>query len=286
MITWIASYPKCGNTWVRMLLSSIITGEGYGNSIDTNLILRGSDTSKAMYDSFGVGLTSDDHLAKRERLLELCSVAKKNLILKTHSAYLSKHALPLIPSEITSRAVLVVRNPLDAICSAMNHFGKTESEAVDLFSGASSTLVQTEKQYSCIISSWDIFYSSWIAQKKDFPVLIIRYEDLHLDAVGCCETLCSFLELDMYKGNIAPAVAANNFKLVKEAESKFGFSERPNQSLSFFNRGEVGQFRDYLSKDCISHVVGKFDKTMRAFGYYYDIFDGSFKLRKMVKSIY
>lgn len=287
MITWIASYPKSGNTWVRMLLSSILTGNDYDDSIDANLAVTGSDTSKELYQTLGIPLGSDSVKDRHGRLNSLYRANNKNkYILKTHSANLGQNTeVPLIPYDITERAVIVVRNPLDTICSVMNHFGLNEEQAGALLTSPKSNLKESARQFSSLISSWDIFYDSWLDQSRPFPILVIRYEDLHTDTVGCCERLCEFLCVEAYKKNISNAVKANNFHLVKRSETNFGFKEQSEHSSSFFNKGEVGQFRGFLSDDLIDEVVQKLGKSMKKLGYDFNLDDRSFKLRNIQKSI-
>ena len=56
-----------------------------------------------------------------------------------------------------------------------------------------------------------------------------------------------------------------NFKLLKQNEAKFGFSESENRQ--FFRKGTSDQWQDILNKDQIFKIEQNFSTLMKKFGY-------------------
>ncbi len=113
-ITWLASYPKSGNTWVRFILSNAIFGPA-DKSIDVNR--RIPDLHRRLPDDrlARAGDGSDDGAP---------------LLAKTHFELSDAH--PELSR--TDRALHIVRNPRDVLLSALNYRrlnGVTEAQLSD-----------------------------------------------------------------------------------------------------------------------------------------------------------
>ena len=94
-ITWLASYPKSGNTWLRFLLANIIEG----GMPPTSLAV-----SKLIHDIHQPAVPFEPK-------------DPDNPFIKTHFARTDRH--PRIGE--TARAVHIVRHPRDVLLSALNY---------------------------------------------------------------------------------------------------------------------------------------------------------------------
>src|ERR1043165_2498975 len=94
-ITWIASYPKSGNTWVRFLLANCLAGP-----ITESMQVEGAVPTLAD------GLDID-------RLLGALSP----LCIKTHYPWSARHLF----AEKTERAIVIIRHPKDILLSNLDY---------------------------------------------------------------------------------------------------------------------------------------------------------------------
>ena len=187
---WLASYPKSGNTWLRVFLANLIRGGNEPVDINQLDVLAASDRS--LFDA-STGLASSDLTpAEIARLRPgVFRVASRHpssarrvgpLLIKTHEAFvLGPDGEPLFPPAVTRAAVYIVRNPLDVAVSLSYHTGKTPMESVKTMND--DDLVVRRQAIGCSTrlpefwSSWSGNVRSWISL-DDLPLTVIRYEDM------------------------------------------------------------------------------------------------------------
>lgn len=191
-VTWIASYPKSGNTWIRFLLSAYFFGEcPHWNSV-SRVVLE----FPKLYGQAQKAGDSPETLWRR--LLELGDKLPPrppgfppDLFLKTHHAATAGHPF----FDRTQRAVLVVRNPRDVAMSAINHLNLLGERKVDDKRAYLQEFLRhggdpVWKGYG--FGTWREHARSWL-RPHPFPVLLIRYEDLHADVVAEFEKIVRFI---------------------------------------------------------------------------------------------
>ncbi len=100
-VTWIASYPKSGNTWTRAFLTSL-TGDGC--EVNINGLGSISIASAALPFEFAVGmrisdLTEDEIEVLRPAVHQfLADKGEKRCFLKVHDAYIqTSKSVPCSP---------------------------------------------------------------------------------------------------------------------------------------------------------------------------------------------
>src|SRR5207237_10578443 len=114
-IWWLASYPKSGNTWLRAILATLMSGKPV--DINAMAFLGPHAASRSHFDrALGVDSTSlsyEQELNLRPRVYEILAAdAERPLYCKTHVAYLATPAgEALFPATATRGAICVVRDP-------------------------------------------------------------------------------------------------------------------------------------------------------------------------------
>ena len=273
-IVWLASYPKSGNTWLRALLTNCLRPD---RPASINELVGGYvAASRATFDEV-VGLDSSD-LTPRETLglrplfhRLLAVELPQPTFVKTHHAHLRvPGGGPLFPPETTAGAVYVVRNPLDVAVSFAHHSGRRVGWAVRSMNDPAFVLARQHGGVYPILPeallSWSGHVTSWLDQRA-IPVHVVRYEDMHADAVAALRGVVEFAGLSARDADLHAAADRSAFARLREEEAAVGFHERQPTAPSFFRAGVVGAWRTGLSMRQARMLTAAHRSTMARFGY-------------------
>lgn len=234
-ITWLASYPKSGNTWVRFILSNALFGPS-DNSLDVNR--RIPDLHRRL---------PDDRLSAPDD--------GGPLLAKTHLELTPAH--PELAR--TDRALHIVRHPRDVLLSALNYHrlnGVTPAQLSDrayaeMFINAAGDPGWKQQK----MGTWVSHAASW-RQTDRFPVKTIRYEDLREDTLAVMRDAIEFMGLGIDDDSLARAVKASSFDSLRAIEIRekadpkrrgglfLGDTRTSKQGVFFMNKGRTGQSLD------------------------------------------
>lgn len=272
-IWWLASYPKSGNTWLRVFIVTLVSGEPA--DINKMKVLGGIASDRPAFDeALGIAaadLTLEQQTNLRPRAYEIWAAeAERPLYCKAHDGYHPTPAgEPLFPTKATRGAVYVLRDPRAVAVSLAHHTGRTIDAEIermaDTDAGFSSSNDRLEQQLRQHLGTWSDHVESWIA--APFPVHVVRYEDMHADPAATFGAIARFLDLPHEPERIAAAVAATTFARLQEQERASGFIERPRHTAAFFREGRVDGWRTALSKQQAAQIVATHGAVMRQFGY-------------------
>ena len=144
-LVWLASYPRSGNTWFRILLSMLLTEKRNKtdlNQLETRLIAN----SRIMFDELA-GINSSELTSKEINNLKpavfqlLSDETPEHIYLKTHEKYfLSDSGIPVFPTKNTYGCVYIIRNPLDVAVSNAYYFNRSVDLIIQLMNSCSYTL--------------------------------------------------------------------------------------------------------------------------------------------------
>jgi hypothetical protein len=225
-LAWIASYPKSGNTWVRILLLSYLEDRpmdmGRGRPIPAN-----------------------------STVVDLAEMLRQDVRWSPHRAGLvtvKTHFLPGVDvhrpyREATTKVLSIVRDPRDVIHSAERFLDvspRHRTEFARHFIAHHGFEGWRRQGYG----TWAENVTEWASPERHFPdadVCVIRYEDLRSDTAGSLSRIVGFLGLgDGSDGDrIERAVQNSKLDRMREQERR---THRPEQSRSpFFGRGLSGQ---------------------------------------------
>ena len=274
-ITWLASYPKSGNTWFRIFLANYLSNSD--NPISLDEIEQTPIASSAIDFEEIVGLnpfelTADEVDLYRPDIYQTLSKEAKEsgkiLYKKVHDAYtLNAKGEPIFPDEATHCAIYFVRNPLDVCVSYANHSADNiESKANFILNEEASIAGKKSGQLRQILMSWRSHVNSWKNQNKIWTHFV-RYEDMLQKPMETFGGIIQYLGLDYDQENLERAILFSDFKLLQQMEQENGFREKAQVCKSFFWKGKIGNYRDYLSAKQINRIVEYNYDTMKEFGY-------------------
>ena len=274
MIIWLASYPKSGNTWVRIFINYLL----FSNSkeIDINNIQIGQFPNKKHFTSI-INDFSDikkilENSIYAQDLLNLDGNLK---FLKTHSANWKSDTNSFTNTSNTQGIIHIVRDPRNIITSLKNHFNKDEYEELLNFMVNEKKFIGTKKvekefEVPTLISSWSNHYKSWKKLSKNY--LLIKYENLLKKKKDEFYRIVKFIESNTENRftdeQVQRAIDYCKFENLKNQEDTFGFKESPNtKNKKFFFLGPENNWRNIISKDIQKKIEYSFEKEMKELDY-------------------
>lgn len=276
-IYWLASYPKSGNTWMRIFLANYLDGGHQPisiNELSTSLAADRSifDEETGLESSL---LSSDESMRLRPFLYERLSVgSEENRYLKIHDACIEAFCgMPVTSIKGTAGALYIIRNPLDVAVSWADFNRKTIDQAISDLGNKDFTLCgkskRAVKQLLQPLHSWSGHVESW-ADNPWSPVEIIRYEDMKSDPASTFFRVVDFLNLPFDESRLQKAIAHSEFGKLKKQEQQMSFRESSPFAPVFFRNGDAGGWRKTLTTEQVGRVVEEHKTVMQRFGYLND----------------
>ena len=276
-LVWLASYPKSGNTWFRILLANLDSG-GH-EPVDINRLGElGGDiaSSRAWFESATMlesGLLSHDDIdSLRPGVYErAASELAGQRWVKVHDAYvLNANGEPTLGRGVARAAIYLVRDPRDVAVSLAHHDTATIDAAISLMNdpegAAASGRGGRADQLRQRLLGWSGHAASWLDQ-SDTPVHLVRYEDLHANPVIAFGEALRFAGRAASAEEIARAVRHADFAELQRQEREKGFAERGLRATPFFREGRAGGWRDVLSDAQVGRLEAAHAPMMRRLGY-------------------
>jgi len=270
-IFWLASYPKSGNTWLRVFLRNLLD---VGARKDLNSLHERFpyDVGAAYYRAVDPRplneLSSGEVLALRSKVQR--SIAQQNphlTFVKTHSALSVVDGHHLIDPDVTIGAIYLVRNPLDVAVSFSFHIGKTIDEAIDLMNLKRAVDASTLDKAQEYFGSWSENVESW-TRGANPSIFVVRYEDMIQAPHKTFKVIARALGQEPVSSDLNRAIQASSFRVLQAQEARNGFSERPPFSTGpFFRNGKAGEGKKLLTASQVDRLVLAHHEQMKRFGY-------------------
>lgn len=267
-LVWLASYPKSGNTWMRVLLSNLT--QDRAQPVDINRLSE--EETLAGRWRFGDDMLIDSDLLDRHELERLrpihCDFVAAGLshpfFCKTHDRFESRAGGPVLGAG--GRAALyLVRDPRDVAVSLAHHLSTGLDQAIGLMTdetcqGGGDIMIRY------LLGDWAGHVTGWTRQCL-IPTKVVRYEDLCHDTAAIVEDVACFLGGTVTEPEIRRAVAHSDLKELQRQEAAHGFREsRPGQ-VRFFRSGRVGEWREALTPAQLRVIEERFAPVMEKWGY-------------------
>lgn len=270
-ITWLASYPKSGNTWVRMFLAAYRNG---GVALHPNALPSDLDAADISDEHYAAVSPVALERLSRERLLSLRGAALlhvmamahvRPLVCKTHWQRCNFEHVEVFPPALSDKAVYVVRDPRDVAVSFARWMGKDMDETIAIMGDSRTKLDGINVKALCsYLGTWSEHVASW-ASRED--TLVIRYEDLLATPTEVFMGLLAHIGIGIDENRVRQAVGAVSFDRLREMEGRGRFIETPEGVDSFFHRGQAGQWREALTAEQTARIEADHGDWMSRMGY-------------------
>ena len=281
MIIWIVSYPRSGNTWVRSLISTYLFSEKentvfenikkiinfpniyhFKGIFEINKFLKEELKDKKKKDKKKFEI-SKYWIAAQKKI----NLNKEITFLKTHNFGGSLEGNDFTNSENTLGVIYLVRDPRSVAVSNAHHNNISLDQSVNdlldekIFATNEGNLLEFR-------SSWRVNYLSW--KNRQYPKIIIRYEDLHKDTFQSYKKILNFIntfqKIDINDLKIKDTIDTCKFENLSNLEDSIGFSERL-KNIKFFRKGLVDEWKTELNKNQIKKIENAFSDEMKDLKY-------------------
>jgi len=249
-VVWLASYPKSGNTYIRMLLHAYL----FGKSQDT--------------EEVGRRIPDIHQLLSQNKVLE--DRGDQQTFVKTHFCFSANHPY----ADTTAGCIYILRNPRDVLLSNARYLG-ADGNPDNLRKFAIHFInnfgVQHWRQMN--MGSWPEHLASWLYSANRLPQIFIKYEDLRTDTANALKRVIRFLGEEADESRIQAAVencAIDKARKLEMEEKKQGrkniYVDLPNNA-SFVGEGKIAQSLAFIGDDVEALYQEKFGRLVPLFGY-------------------
>lgn len=282
-IIWLASYPKSGNTWLRLFLDAYLLGH-----YDLNNIVCSVSDDIASRHAIGDGIpdvkpetkvtklpVDIQQMTRPMALLRLVLAFNENtpleglpLFVKTHNSNHVANGFALLPTQVTKATIHIVRDPRDVCISFAKHMGCTIDQSIDFMADRLRCLSAPSRQYKLhdFISSWREHTNSFISSDA-VNCMTFRYEDMVRDPVTTFAKILFHCEIEPDMERVKKAVEDVELGKLREKEKKEGFTEAsPKNKEGFFGKGG-SHWKEVLEPRQILKIEKMAGPMMKRFGY-------------------
>ena len=257
-IIWIASYPKSGNTWMRSLLAHYFMPPGQAPDINNLRNFTTADVRQDFYDAANGGPYKGTDLKAwmrvRPQALRLIAGSRPNHhFVKTHCQTIRIEGQDIIPPEVTSGGIYLIRNPFDLAPSFARHQSADIDTAIERMCNP-DTVMGTPTGIFDVLGRWDDHVHSWTTA-PGLKRRVIRYEDLLTKPAREMRGLLEvFLGQKVDGAKLARAIKATAFDKMQKQEREQGFTEKPEGMANFFAKGQSGVWKDDLTPAQVGRI--------------------------------
>lgn len=252
---YLISYPKCGRTWLRLMIGrAIVTHYSLPQNEDL-LLLRWKSSPHPDLPMITV-VHEDRPMLKTPQELE----TSKEKFRDKKVIFLARDPRDVIVSsyfEMKKRGELFGENPYEDRKAV---FKGELSEFIDQTRGGFDTILR--------------YYNIWAAS-RDIPqgFLMVRYEDMKRNPARELRKVLDFLGLgpvgdDTLQEAVRYASFENMRKMEREGNFQSGVlnpAQRSDEDSYKTRKGKIGGYTDYLTEDQIQRLSNKMQKDLSAF---------------------
>lgn len=278
MIVWLASYPKSGNTWVRIFISTLLYSSEK-TKVDINKEHLKQFPNRSNFKNLTNNFLNLDELSKNYiSAQDIINLEKGIKFYKTHSAnwknfdknyYFTNY-------ENSLGVIHIVRDPRNVITSILDYYNKENyQEALNFLIDRGKVVGGTkhESGVPTILLSWADHYNSWKVFKKNY--LLVKYENLLTDPVNeflkITDFLGSIVKFKFEEKEILELIENCKFEKFSNQEDNHGFIDNSstNKSLrkKFFKLGPNNNWEKLLDSQIRVKIEKTFENEMKELQY-------------------
>ncbi len=264
---YLASYPKSGNTWLRIFLANYLADLDKPVAINKLewLGMTGGDLRADIWEHV-TGQKLEDipetDVPQHFRAVAEVLASRPGITpVKTHHALGKVHGHWTVPMELAAGAVYVVRDPRDVAISYAHHYGMSIDEAIEAMADPNCKIMKGGVYH--FTSSWSAHVASWL----DAGAFLLIYEKLRKNPEYHFARMVKYLGDKPNKRRIRKAVRFSQFDILQKQEQDATFIEQSSHNDNFFRAGKAGGWKETLSSEQARRIVDDHQEVMRRVGF-------------------
>ena len=288
---WITSYPKSGNTWLRLIIGGLFfTDNGKIENFEVLKKIPKIDTLKNFEFVKDISMEdykiifSDKSFDEKMFLtyFKYTTEAQKNINLnggtfgffKTHNARVKINDKFYTNENTSLGFIYIYRDPRDIIISYSKYLGQKYDDTIDfMINGQLRNPQKNEGRLPEIILNWGDHYNSWKKFNK-VPSLFLKFEEIKDNPSKEIYKIVNFfetnynIEIKNKDLRIENIIQTSDFNKLKQIEQESFFPENQDNSSIFFRKGSSDQWKEKLTDNQINLISNKFKSEMKELKYY------------------
>jgi sulfotransferase family protein len=230
----VASYPRSGNTWLRFLLTKILTGKSAGFDNINQVIAE-------------VGIHKD----------ALPLLPGEGRLIKTHERYRPTY----------KRAIYLIRDVRDVLLS---QYSRENELGLVWWADFDGYLRAFLKGSINGFGPWQEHIPCWLDSPlaKRGDLMTVHFEDMRRNPSATLELILDFLGLEVDRQVIVDAVADNTVEKMRSRENRAEkLHKSPREEGRFVRQGAVMGWREKLTEPQLELIERHAGETMIRMGY-------------------
>lgn len=260
-LNWIVSYPRSGNTFLRILLVNYDRGGAPVPLADLSKLTLGENNERLWTALTGAEPAERSFEAQWGARLDYIRGLRHSdlpgrLLVKSHNVNGSvqgRRGFEFLPQD---RIIHVMRHPCDVALSCAAHYNfSLETVVSEMILKPGAAIDSRPDHGHDLIGSWNEHTRSWLNEHAA-PVHRVTYFDLVENTAEVLKGIVTFLDGDADEARIEAAVEFSRFQTLRAQEKVAGFPEAsPRSAAPFFRVGKPMQWIDALPAPLADRIL-------------------------------
>lgn len=233
----LCSYPKCGRTWLRFILSCYINERCGLNHPPTR------ETMGILVPFFKVG---EEIPLEAIQTQSYAGQQGLRAIAASHQNYSNPNAPKLLAGK---DIIFLFRSVFDVLVS--QYFERVFRRS---FSDRGSVWAFIQEEH--LLELYVDYLNAWADNLCHHRHLTLTYEELRRDTPGTVASVLTFMGTDVDPEILSRSIALSSFENMQKMERReLGLSDHSDETSTLrTRRGKIGGYQDYLSEDEIKAI--------------------------------
>jgi len=237
---FIVTYPKSGTTWMQAIVREM-------------LLKDDPEDLAAMKLTNRLPWTDSPH----EMVLDAVESWPSPRVFKCHHHSPEEMDSLFFKGNRKMKIIYVTRDPRDIAVSLYHHIKKMKFSAF-VNESAFDTFQKTYMRDKDVVfyGLWEAHVENWLNARKEYDILVVKYEDMIEDAVREIKRVAAFLEVDLSETSAQDIAVKTSFKSATDNMHNL-FNDDTGMTNSLLRKGVAGDWVNNFEDEEEAERMGK-----------------------------